>query len=144
MISGFLFAAAALAQLTPKQTAENLASFEQVWRTVRDRHPDMALNGLNWQAVHDATRPLIVKAKSMEKSAALLRDMVNKLDASHYAVIPSDRYDRLRPPNRRAGDRARGGKVVTFGNLPETRVTFEARELEGGTGYIRFNEFLDP
>ncbi len=36
------------------------------------------------------------------------------------------------------------GTTVEFGNLPKTRVEFEARTLEGGVGYIRFNEFLDP
>ncbi len=36
------------------------------------------------------------------------------------------------------------GTTVEFGNLPKTRVEFEARTLAGGVGYIRFNEFLDP
>jgi carboxyl-terminal processing protease len=35
-------------------------------------------------------------------------------------------------------------KLVTFGNLPESRLFFEAKRLPGGAGYIRFNEFLDP
>ena len=47
------------AQLTPQQKAQNLESFEVVWRTVRDRHPDPKLNGLDWQAIHDSTKPLI-------------------------------------------------------------------------------------
>jgi carboxyl-terminal processing protease len=54
------------AQLTPKQKTDNLESFEFVWRTVKDRHPDPKLNGLNWQAIHDSTRPQIEKAQSME------------------------------------------------------------------------------
>ena len=35
-------------------------------------------------------------------------------------------------------------KTVEFGNLPKMRVEFESKELPGGVGYIRFNEFLDP
>ena len=36
------------------------------------------------------------------------------------------------------------GTMVTFGNLPAVRLKFEARKLASGSGYIKFNEFLDP
>ncbi len=246
-----LFAAAGLAQvggaerLTAAQKADNVESFEIVWRTVRDRHPDPTLNGLNWQAVHDSTKPQIANARSMGEVRAILTEMLAKLKASHYAIIASDLYQPLADtadspassradatagftpvviegkaivgsvdpdsPAARAGihpgmvldgidgakvaamlrladnvkdqesqrivarsvahkldgplnepvqldvvdengqtkhielDRAQPkGKLVTFGNLPETRLFFESRRLPGGAGYIRFNEFLDP
>ena len=43
-----------LADLTPKQQAANVESFEKVWSTVRDRHPDVKLAGLDWQAQAEA------------------------------------------------------------------------------------------
>jgi carboxyl-terminal processing protease len=239
------FAAAALAQLSPAQKAANLESFETVWRTVRDRSPDPTLNGLNWQAVHDSTRPRIANAPSMDEVRAILTEMLEKLKTSHYAIIASDLYQPLADtadsaassradatpgftpvviegkavvgsvepdsPAARAGihpgmvldgiDGAKvagmlrladnvkdqesqrivarsvarklngplnepveldmvdengaakhleihrtepKGKLVSFGNLPETRLLFESRRLDGGAGYIRFNEFLDP
>ncbi|MDP9171332.1 MAG: S41 family peptidase [Acidobacteriota bacterium] len=235
-----------MAELTPEQKTANLASFELVWSTVRDRHPDPKLNGLNWQAVHDATKPLIAKADSMDTVRTLLRAMLRKLNSSHYAIIPGDLYqpvadtagadpstnsdssagitpvlldgkavvESVAPgsPAERAGIRpgmtlqgidgaeitpmlrladnlkdqegrrivarsvarkldagTRGevlrldvldengapkhisleraeppGKLVTFGNLPQSRLIFESRRLPGGAGYIHFNEFLDP
>jgi carboxyl-terminal processing protease len=81
-----------LAQLTPRQEADNLASFEVVWRTVRDRHPDPKLNGLNWQAIHDSTKPAIENAQSMAEVRNVLTAMLAKLAASHYAIIPGDLY----------------------------------------------------
>jgi len=236
------FIGAAPAQLTPKQKAETLDSFEVVWRTVRDRHPDPKLNGLDWQAVHDATKPRIAKAQSMNEVRSILNEMLGKLSSSHYAIIPGELYTTIGPtatpsvseaspgispvviegkavvgrvepgsPAERAGVRPGmvldsiggsavapllefagtrkdqesqrivqstvshklngpaseplqldivdeggvkkhleiersdpAGKLVTFGNLPEQRVTFEARELPSGVGFIRFNEFLDP
>jgi len=238
--------ALAFAQLTPRQKSDNVDSFEIVWKTVRDRHPDPKLNGLNWQAIHDSTRPLIEKAQSMQDVRRVLAAMLAKLQASHYAIIPGDLYREIDNPGiggtaaRKEtgntgivpviiGDKAVVGRVepdspaaqaglrpgmvldsingaklssslkllddlkdgespsiveksvteklngpldqavavdildeqgnpkhmevtrtppkgtlVRFGNLPETRLFFEARALPDGAGYIRFNEFLDP
>jgi carboxyl-terminal processing protease len=111
------------AQLTPKQKTDNVESFETVWRTVRDRHPDPKLNGLNWQAVHDATKPVIEQATSMPEVRRILTEMLGKLAASHYAIIPANLYqeiDNPRPPAQAAapgivpliiGDKAVVGSV---------------------------------
>jgi carboxyl-terminal processing protease len=80
------------AQLTPQQRSDALDSFETVWRTVRDRHPDPKLNGLNWKAIHDSTKPLIAAAQSMDDVRAALSAMLAKLSASHYAIIPAELY----------------------------------------------------
>lgn len=93
-----LFAQVTPAQLTPKQKADNLQSFEIVWSTVRDRHPDPKLNGLDWQAIHDSTRPLIEKAQSMTEARRILIEMLGKLQSSHYAIIPSDLYNQIDTP----------------------------------------------
>lgn len=136
-----LLAGTAFPQLSPQQKSDNLASFELLWRTVRDQHPDPKLNGLNWQAIHDSTRPLVETAASMDEVRDLLRGMIAQLEASHYTVIPSERYAAASMP---AGPDTPKGNLVRFGNLPESRLYFESRVLPGGAGYIRFNEFLDP
>lgn len=138
----FLLAALACAELSPSQQADNLSSFELLWRTVRDQHPDPRLNGVDWQAVHDVTRPLVEKAASMDEVRELLRGMVSQLEASHYTVIPKERYSEAVAPEPVIG--AEKGNLVRFGNLPESRLYFESKALEGGAGYIHFNEFLDP
>ena len=137
-----IFPARAIAQLSAKQKADNIASFEVLWRTVRDQNPDPKLNGLDWQQVHDSIRPQIENAKSMDEVRDIMRGVVARLDASHYSVIPSDRYDKSEPSTTPAPEGA--GDLVHFGNLPESRLIFESRTLPGGVGYIRFNEFLDP
>jgi carboxyl-terminal processing protease len=95
---GISFAQLTTAQLTPKQKADNLESFEVVWRTVRDRHPDPKLNGLNWQAIHDSTKPAIENAQSMAEVRRVLTAMLAKLAASHYAIIPGDLYKAIDSP----------------------------------------------
>jgi carboxyl-terminal processing protease len=238
-IPAFLLAISALAQMTPKERAAHLDSFELVWTTVRDHNPDPNLNGLDWQAIHDSFKPRIQRAKSPAEVRALLREMIAKLGMSHYTIIPGDLYadiaeapaaaapadattgietvildgkavvksvapdspaaragiqpgmvidgiDGIKPDSdgaladpeaRRLAARALTrkllgpantpvkldmvdasgqpkhveinradlkGTMVQFGNLPSTRLVFEARTLAGGAGYIRFNEFLDP
>jgi carboxyl-terminal processing protease len=99
------------AQLTPKQKADNLDSFEVVWRTVRDRHPDPKLNGLNWQAIHDSTRPAIESAQSMPDVRRILAAMLAKLAASHYAIIPADLYKAIDSPSASAPQEGSPGIV---------------------------------
>jgi C-terminal processing protease CtpA/Prc len=171
LLLALYFCGLSLAQLTPQQKSANLESFEVVWRTVRDRHPDPKLNGLNWQAIHDTTRPAIENAQSMPEVRRVLTGMLARLNASHYAIIPADRYKETpaattgpeaspQPapaPVARAIDPAPAalpdtepartppeGTAVRFGNLPETRLYFQSRALPDGAGYIHFNEFLDP
>ncbi|HEX4278905.1 MAG TPA: S41 family peptidase [Bryobacteraceae bacterium] len=101
---GFSFA-----QLSSKQKAENLDSFEVVWSTVRDRHPDPKLNGLNWQAIHDSTRPAIEKAQTIQEVRRILTGMLARLEASHYAIIPSDLYKEIDNPPAAPGN-LKGGR----------------------------------
>ncbi|MCU1326066.1 MAG: peptidase [Bryobacterales bacterium] len=95
IVAFLLLTTPAVAQLSSGETAVNLESFEQVWSTVRDRHPDTTLNGLDWQAIHDEVRPKIAAAKSMDEVRDALNGMVSKLGASHYAVISGELYKPL-------------------------------------------------
>ena len=80
------------AWITPQQKAANLESFEIVWQTVRDHHPDPKPNGLDWRSVYEKTKPLIEKARSMNEMRDVLRGMLARLDTSHYSIIPGDSY----------------------------------------------------
>ena len=88
-----LIVGTANAQLTPQEAAANLQSFELVWSTVRDRHPDPKLNNLDWQAIHDSARAAIEKARSITEVRSILTGMLAKLDSSHYAIIPAGEYE---------------------------------------------------
>jgi carboxyl-terminal processing protease len=85
----------ARAGLTPEQRKLNEESFETVWRTVRDKHFDPKLGGLDWQAVHDELRPELDKAETMDQARAVLRKMLGRLKQSHFSIIASDVYDAL-------------------------------------------------
>jgi carboxyl-terminal processing protease len=91
-----LYTVPALSQLTPEQQKANLESFEIVWRTVRDHHPDPRLNGLDWGEILYKTKPMIAKARNMNEMREVLRSMLARLDTSHYSIIPAEAYSSLR------------------------------------------------
>ena len=133
----------ATAQLTPGQTAANLQSFELVWSTVRDRHPDPKLNNLDWQAIHESTRPAIESAHSMTEVRGILMGMLAKLDSSHYAIIPAGEYDAdTRPvtqpeihnaPVPPPAEAVQSAAPVTKGNKQKQVKKVEPEATPGGT-----------
>ena len=71
----------------------DLESFERVWSLVNDRYWDPDFGGLDWQAVGDELRPRILEATSRSEARAVLRDMISRLELSHFAIIPPDAPD---------------------------------------------------
>lgn len=74
-------------------TRRNLESFDQVWRTIRDRHFDPTFGGLDWDAVGQELRPRAEGAASREEARAVLKEMVGRLRLSHLNIIPAELYD---------------------------------------------------
>ncbi len=110
-------AAAKTRSLSPALISKNVDSFEVVWKTVRDRHFDPKLGGLNWQAVHDELRPKVEQAKTMADARAVMTAAVGRLGQTHFTIIPSGLYEDLENPNDGPGElgleiRLLDGRVV--------------------------------
>lgn len=92
-----LWAGSAAAQpaLTSTQRQLNIDSFEHIWKTVRDKHWDPALGGLDWQAVHDELRPKIDSAATMAEARQVMSAMLERLHQTHFGVFPGDVYQEL-------------------------------------------------
>lgn len=81
--------------LTAEQRALNVASFDHVWETVRDRHWDPDLGGLDWQAVRLELRPRVESAESMEAARDVMREALARLKQSHFAIISGEAYSQV-------------------------------------------------
>jgi carboxyl-terminal processing protease len=81
--------------LTPAERQLNIDSFEVVWTTVRDKHWDPKLNGVDWQAVHDELRPKVEAAKTMDEARDVMSDMLSRLKQTHFGIVPSEAYKEL-------------------------------------------------
>jgi carboxyl-terminal processing protease len=62
---------------------EGVATFEDVWRTVRDRFYDPHLRGLDWPAIRERYRPDAARATSEEVLASVINSMLSELHVSH-------------------------------------------------------------
>ena len=81
--------------LMPAQRQLNVDSFEQVWKTVRDKHWDPKLNGVDWQAVHDELRPKVERAATMEEAREAMSNMLRRLKQTHFGIFPGEAYKEL-------------------------------------------------
>ncbi len=82
-------------RLTAEQKKLNLESFQVVWETVRDKHYDADLNGLDWNAIREEYQPRIVRAIRMSEVRAAMREMLGRLGQSHFGIIPASAYESI-------------------------------------------------
>jgi len=92
--------------LTEQQRAANVESFDTAWTTIRDKHWDPKLGGLDWEAVRDEVRPRVAQAQTRAEYLAAMNGMIDRFGQSHFGVVPKNLYDQLREP---AGEGPRDG-----------------------------------
>jgi len=68
---------------TSQAVPARIATFDEVWRTVRDRFYDPHLHGLDWSAVRERYLPDATRASSEEALAGVINGMLSELHASH-------------------------------------------------------------
>lgn len=66
--------------------AANLASFDQVWSTVRERHWDPDSLEPAWSRARERLRPQVAKAADAEQARPLLNELLSSVGLSHYSV----------------------------------------------------------
>jgi carboxyl-terminal processing protease len=65
-------------------------TFDIVWRTVKEKHFDPTLGGLDWDKVREQYAPRAAAAKSDAEFYAVLRQMLGELHQSHFNIIPPE------------------------------------------------------
>jgi len=80
--------------MTATRRAQNLASFDFIWKTVRDKHWDATLNGVDWEAARAELRPKVASAKTDAEARAVMNELVSRLGESHFGIIPEKMYER--------------------------------------------------
>ncbi len=73
---------------TSQAVSARIATFEEVWRTARDRFYDPHLHGLDWSAVRERYLLDATRASSEEALASVINSMLSELHASHTRYYP--------------------------------------------------------
>jgi len=94
--------------LSTEQRNLNMQSFEFIWSTIRDQYWDPGFGGLNWTAVHDEMLPRMERASTMPEARHVMRQMIDRLGKSHFAIIPSDVYGDLDERDEAGGSATTG------------------------------------
>ncbi|MEM1330824.1 MAG: S41 family peptidase [Planctomycetota bacterium] len=92
------------APMTTEQREQHMASFDQVWVTVRDRHWDKDMNGVDWEAAREQYRPRVESAEDAGDVRRAIANMLGELDASHYGLIPASTYEAMDRGETPGGD----------------------------------------
>ena len=65
-------------------------TFEIVWRTVKEKHFDPDLGGIDWDSVHERYAPRVAAVTNDSQLYELLRQMLGELGQSHFNIIPPE------------------------------------------------------
>ena len=69
-----------------------LATFDYLWQRVADGYPDPELGGVDWAAVRTELRPKAEAARDPDALRPILRDMLDRVGVSHFAIVSGDIY----------------------------------------------------
>ncbi len=86
-------AAAPGVALTEAQRDLNVRSLEVVWETVRDKHFDPTLGGMEWAACREEFLPRVAAATTATEARAAMTAMLGRLGQSHFGIIPAEAYE---------------------------------------------------
>ena len=67
-----------------------LETFRTVWKIINEFYFDRTFNGLNWQKLRYENELKVVALKTDAQLYELLNGLVDKLNASHFAIIPPE------------------------------------------------------
>ncbi|MBL8746497.1 MAG: PDZ domain-containing protein [Phycisphaerae bacterium] len=94
--------------MTQDQRDLAVQSFDVMWTTIRDRHFDPKLNGVDWEAVRTEFRPLVEAATTHAETVALMNKAIHRLGQSHFGIISKDTYEDV--AGSAPGEKSRGAQ----------------------------------
>ena len=106
-------------------------TFDIVWRTVKEKHFDPTLGGLDWDKVREQYAPRAAAAKSDTEFYEVLRQMLGELHQSHFNIIPPEAVVEDDSPEPRGGGIGIDLRLVD-GQAMITRVEPQSKAASAG------------
>lgn len=80
--------------LSPEQQ-RRFDTFNLVWQTIKSNYFDQTFSGLDWDKIKKEFEPRALKTTGDNQLHDILQEMINRLDRSHFAVIPPEVYQAI-------------------------------------------------
>lgn len=112
-------------------------SFDIVWRTVKDKHFDPTLGGVDWDSMRKQYQPRAAAAKTDSEFYDVLRQMLGELHQSHFNIIPPEAVVQDDSPEPKGGGIGIDLRLID-GQVVITRVEEGSSGAASGlrTGYV--------
>lgn len=81
--------------MTEARRAEHVASFEYVWESIKQKHWDPDLNGVDWDQAREDLLPIVENAQSDAEARGAMNALLERLGQSHFGIIPGSAYEDL-------------------------------------------------
>lgn len=96
-----------------------LEAFNQVWQTLDRYYYDKTFSGLNWNEIKKEFEPRVLRTTTDAQLHNLLQEMINRLNRSHFAIIPPEVYttierakSELKAKEKKLGERTAVGNAA--------------------------------
>ncbi len=90
-------------------------TFNLVWQTVKDNYFDQTFSGLDWNKIRSEFEPRVLQTATDKQLHEILDEMINRLNRSHFAIIPPEVYREIERAKSEAKAREKQSKA-TGGN----------------------------
>jgi Periplasmic protease len=74
------------------ERARRMETFRMVWQQINDNYFDQTFGGLNWNSIRAEFEPRAEKAETDAELHMILQEMINRLNKSHFMIIPPEVY----------------------------------------------------
>ena len=78
-----------VASATPSTTATPLDTFDAAWRVLRNNYVAETTRHIDWEALRAELRPRAERATSDDEVRGLVREMLDRIGQSHFALLPA-------------------------------------------------------
>jgi carboxyl-terminal processing protease len=130
IVGAFPVAKTGIAEKLSPEIERRLETFRLVWQTVSDNYFDRSFGGLNWNNIKDEFEPRVRLSPSDAVLHALLQEMINRLNKSHFVIVPPEVFREI--------DRAQ----AAFKEKAETRETAPENDAPDASGETKKTENL--
>lgn len=112
------------AGLSPEQQ-KRLTAFYFAWETINRNYFDQTFSGLDWNKIREEYEPRIRKTENDAQLHDILQEMINRLDKSHFAIIPPEVYQAIENAKIQAKLKEDSGNPLKNEEMPEDETVEE-------------------